>query len=51
MLYLNKNYYFDNLRSIDWQKCLALLDVYQQESLSRSLRNLSQNKNASLDKA
>ena len=22
MIYLNKNYYFDNLRTINWQKCL-----------------------------
>src|SRR3989339_1514 len=28
MIYLRPRYYFDNLNSLDWEKCFALLDVY-----------------------
>ncbi len=46
MLYLNKNYYFDNLKNINWQKCLAMLNIYQQKSLTRTLNGYYQNRNA-----
>ena len=37
MIYLNKNYYFDNLRTIDWEECFEMLDVYKQKSLEKAL--------------
>ncbi len=37
MIYLNKNYYFDNLRTIDWKKCFGMLKVYKQKSLDKAL--------------
>lgn len=39
MIYLNKNYYFDNLRSINWQKCFDMLQVYQQKTMARALNS------------
>ncbi len=32
-LYLRKNYYFDNLRAIDWQKIEEILPIYGSKSL------------------
>lgn len=47
MIYLNKNYYFDNLRTIDWQKCFTMLDIYKQKTLRKSLNSYYKNyKNA-----
>lgn len=43
MIYLNKSYYFDNLRNIDWQECFEMLDIYQQKSLSLALNSYYQN--------
>ena len=43
MIYLNKNYYFDNLRTVDWQKCLKMFDVYNQKTLKQSLNSYYQN--------
>ncbi len=37
MIYLNKNYYFDNLRTIDWEKCFGMLYIYKQKSLEKAL--------------
>lgn len=42
MLYLNKNYYFDNLRTIDWQKCFDMLDIYKQKTLVKALNSFYQ---------
>jgi predicted transcriptional regulator of viral defense system len=39
MLYLNKNYYFDNLRTINWQNCFEMLDVYNQKTLAQALNS------------
>lgn len=39
MLYLNKNYYFDNLRSINWQNCFEMLDIYNQKTLAQALNS------------
>ena len=32
MIYLNKDYYFDNIRTIDWQKCLDMLPMYNKKT-------------------
>ena len=43
MIYLNKKYYFDNLRAIDWQKCFQMFDIYNQKTLKQSLNSYYQN--------
>jgi len=37
MIYLSKNYYFDNLRSIDWEKCRLLAKLYKNKNLVERL--------------
>jgi len=39
MLYLFGNYYFDNLRSIDWNVCFEIVDIYKNKTLERKLKN------------
>lgn len=36
-LYLNKNYHFDNLSSIDWSICHELLPLYNNQTLNKRL--------------
>jgi len=43
MIYLNKNYSFDNLRTIGWAKCFKMLDIYNQKTLRQALNFYSQN--------
>ena len=38
-VYLYKNYYFDNLQSIDWQKCFELLPIYKSKALAKILNS------------
>lgn len=38
-IYLNKNYYFDNLSSLDWQKCFSLADIYKNKALKKRVKN------------
>ncbi|QQS61177.1 MAG: hypothetical protein IPN70_04815 [Candidatus Moraniibacteriota bacterium] len=38
MLYSNPKYYFDNLRSIDWDACFDLVSLYQKKSLEKTLK-------------
>lgn len=38
MIYLNKEYYFDNLKNIDWQKCSELVAIYQNKALEKRLQ-------------
>lgn len=40
MLYLNKNYFFDNLRKIDWEKCRKIVKIYQNKELGKRLLKL-----------
>lgn len=37
-IYLNKNYYFDNLDSIDWEKCYEYAEIYENENLIKRLK-------------
>ncbi len=37
MIYLNKDYYFDNLKNINWQKCQELVSIYQNKALEKRL--------------
>jgi hypothetical protein len=39
MIYLNKVYHFDNLSSIDWNKCFEILAIYDNEAMARRLRS------------
>jgi len=39
MLYLFGNYDFDNLRSIDWNVCFEIVDIYKNKTLERKLKN------------
>lgn len=39
MLYLFGDYYFDNLRSIDWNACFDMVDMYKNKALERRLKN------------
>lgn len=37
-IYLNKNYHFDNLSSIDWNKCFEILPAYDNKAMAKRLR-------------
>ncbi|OGY31349.1 MAG: hypothetical protein A3C02_03490 [Candidatus Andersenbacteria bacterium RIFCSPHIGHO2_02_FULL_45_11] len=37
MLYISKEYHFDNLRPIDWEKCFDLVDIYDNKKLVERL--------------
>ena len=39
-LYIDGNYYFDNLRSLDWDKVFKLLPIYKNESMSKKVKEL-----------
>lgn len=43
MLYINPNYYFDNLSGIDWEKCSELVQIYKNKSLVRLINNYHNN--------
>ena len=40
LLYLNPDYYFDNLHVIDQEKLYSLLDLYQSKMLARTVKKL-----------
>ncbi|MEW6407252.1 MAG: hypothetical protein AB1465_00990 [Patescibacteria group bacterium] len=42
-IYLYKNYYFDNLSKIDWQKCNKLIKIYHSDSLLKRLNQYYKN--------
>ncbi len=37
MIYLMRDYYFDNLRSIDWKKCFELVKIYESSEMEKRL--------------
>jgi predicted transcriptional regulator of viral defense system len=39
MLYLFGDYYFDNLRSIDWNICFDMVDIYGSKTMKKRLKN------------
>lgn len=43
MIYLFPNYYFDNLRSIDWEKCQELVKIYNNRQLIKRLNKYREN--------
>ena len=42
MIYLFKNYHFDNLRNIDWEKCAPLAKIYKNKQLEIRLKKYQQ---------
>jgi len=43
MVYLFKEYYFDNLRSMDWEKCFELAKIYKNQQLVKRLKKYQKN--------
>ena len=43
MIYLFSNYYFDNLKSINWEKCDELVKIYNNKSLIKRLNKYKKN--------
>jgi hypothetical protein len=43
MIYLFPNYYFDNLRSINWDKCDELVKIYNNKELVKRLAKYRKN--------
>lgn len=43
MIYLFPNYYFDNLRSLDWEKCAELAKIYGNRELLKRLEKYKKN--------
>ncbi len=39
MLYLFGDYYFDNLRGIDWDRCYDMVLIYKNKTLEKRLKN------------
>lgn len=39
MIYLFPNYYFDNLRTINWKKCQQIVKIYKNKQLEKRLIN------------
>ncbi|MCK5122608.1 MAG: hypothetical protein KAQ87_00425 [Candidatus Pacebacteria bacterium] len=37
LIYLNKNYYFDNLNNINWDECAKIVKIYNNKSLIKRL--------------
>lgn len=42
-IYLSPQYYFDNLQSIDWDKCFHLVKIYHNKQLIKRLRRYQKN--------
>lgn len=45
MIYLFPNYYFDNLESIDWEKCDEIVKIYNDKQLLKRLKKYRKNYN------
>ncbi len=43
VVYLYKNYYFDNLRSIDWKKVFEILPIYANKQMSQRINKYFKN--------
>jgi len=39
MVYLHKNYHFDNLSVINWEKCFAMLPFYENKEMAKRLNS------------
>ncbi len=36
-VYLSRNYYFDNLSSIDWDRCFEMISIYKNKAMEKRL--------------
>ncbi|RFT15860.1 MAG: hypothetical protein OP8BY_2258 [Candidatus Saccharicenans subterraneus] len=36
---MNKNYHFDNLSSIDWEKCFEIISIYDNRTMEQRLKS------------
>lgn len=43
MIYINKNYYFDNLSGISWTRCFELVGIYKNKNLIKRLKTYKKN--------
>lgn len=43
VLYLNKDYYFDNLKSLDWKKVFDILPIYQNKKMTKRVNDIYDN--------
>ena len=43
MLYLSKEYHFDNLTLIDWEKCFEMLAMYENKAMAKRLNSYHKN--------
>jgi predicted transcriptional regulator of viral defense system len=43
MIYLFPNYYFDNLKNINWEKCFELVKIYKNKQLIKRLNKYYKN--------
>jgi len=43
MIYLFPNYYFDNLKSVNWEKCESLVKIYNNKELIKRLNKYRKN--------
>ncbi|MFH1225784.1 MAG: hypothetical protein V1684_00655 [bacterium] len=43
MIYLFPNYYFDNLKPLNWKQCLALVKIYDNQQLIKRLNKYYKN--------
>lgn len=43
LIYLNKNYHFDNLSVLDWDKILKILPIYSNKRMEREIKNYQKN--------
>ena len=34
-IYLNKDYHFDNLNSINWDKCVEMMKLYENKNMEK----------------
>jgi len=39
MVYLFGDYFFDNLRGIDWERCREIVSIYKNKALEKKLKN------------
>ena len=43
MIYLSPDYYFDNLKSINWKKCVEMVKIYNNKQLVKRLVKYQKN--------
>lgn len=44
MVYLSKNYYFDNLDGLDWNKVMDMVAIYQSKSFKKNIEKYAKSK-------